>query len=75
MSATDTMGATVLAHLRQFDRGIAPTMSEIVNVVLAEYPQWSAFGIRRCVSALEQAGEVASRWDQDAHVYWAPRGS
>ena len=67
--------SAVLAYLRRFDQGVAPAMGDIVNAVQSEYLQWPASDIRRCVSALDQGGEVSSRWDKDAHVYWAPRGS
>lgn len=67
--------SVVLAYLRQFDRGIAPTMGDIVGAVRAEHPQCSAPDIRRCVGTLNDSGEVCSRWDKDAHVYWARRGS
>ncbi len=62
----------VLAHLHRFDRGIAPTMDDIVNTLLAEHPQLSAADIRRSVAALDAAGHLQSRWDKDAFVYWAP---
>lgn len=67
--------SVVLAYLRRFDRGIAPAIGDIVNAVLAEHPQCAASEIRRCVGTLTGSGAVCSRWDNDAHVYWAPHGS
>lgn len=72
MQHLDSMGSTVLTHLRRFDQGIAPTLNEIVSALLEDHPQWSPAEVRRCVSSLDKSGEVRSRWDKDAYVYWAP---
>lgn len=60
----------VVGYLSRFDKGIAPTASDVVNHVLSIQPRAKAMRVRRTLLALDDEGIVSSRWDTDARIYW-----